>query len=335
MTNIKKSVISGAAALLLSAAWAAQAFSQTAPGVREQIDNIQALIDKNGGKWVAGETSLSGLSREEWQQRVGLSFTELKGAPLADLPADRLPASLDWRSAGGNFVTGVRNQKKCGDCWAFALTGALESYAMRRQNAPGADLDLSEQVLLSCSGIGSCNGGTLDGAYLQNTGLPLESAYPYTAADGSCASAAPGWQNSVYRIDGWGTVSRSVNSLKAALAKYGPLPTGMMVYEDLMHYKSGVYSYTAGKKLGGHAVIIVGYNDADQSFTVKNSWGPGWGEGGFFRIAYSEVTGSASFGMSTIAYKANAGKETARPFDQDSAWARVAPLFGPLLQWGK
>jgi C1A family cysteine protease len=76
-----------------------------------------------------------------------------------------------------------------------------------------------------------------------------------------------------------------------------------MVYEDFKHYKSGVYSYVSGKKLGGHAILLVGYDDKEQCFIVKNSWGPDWGENGFFRIAYSELDSVVGFGKNTVAYK--------------------------------
>ncbi len=334
----KKSFVPGFIVIIVSLAWSAPAFSQVSPGVREQIDRLQSLINQSGGKWVAGETSLSNLPREEWLRRVGLSITELSAPPLPDIDADKAPSGVDWRNADGNFVSGIRNQKTCGSCWSFALTGALESYVMRKQNAPGADLDLSEQVLLSCSGVGSCNGGTLNADYLQTTGLPPEADYPYTAANGVCSAASAGWQNETYKIDGWGSVPHSLSSMKSALAKYGPLPTAMIVYEDLMHYKSGVYSYTTGNKLGGHAVLLVGYSDAGQYFIVKNSWGAGWGENGFFRLAYSEISSVTSFGLNTIAYKSGSTKDYSAPpsgFNSVDAWVRTAPMFEPLLRWSK
>jgi hypothetical protein len=71
----------------------------------------------------------------------------------------------------------------------------------------------------------------------------------------------------------------------------GPLLTTMTVYTDFMFYTSGVYKHVTGDVEGGHAVVIVGYNDADQAFIVRNSWGPEWGEGGYFRIAYTDVSG--------------------------------------------
>jgi C1A family cysteine protease len=203
----------------------------------------------------------------------------------------------------------------------------MESYVLRTQHMPGQDINLSEQVMLSCSGAGSCQGGQLNPTFLKTTGLPLEEAYPYTATDGNCSTAAAGWQDNAYKIAGWGSVSHTVAAMKAALNKYGPLPVGMMVYEDFMHYKNGIYSYTTGKKLGGHGVLLVGYNDEEQSFTVKNSWDTGWGEGGFFRIAYSEVTNSVNFGMSAVAYYQGSKTAPVSSFNADASMARVAPQF--------
>ena len=338
MKNNTRSHIFGLAAFLMILAGSAPAFSKdsVAANIKEQIALIQTLITQNGGKWVAGETSLSNLSMEEWQMRVGLNFKALNAPDIPELTAVTPPASLDWRNSNGSYVTGIRNQAKCGSCWAFSLTGGLESYVLITSSRPGADIDLSEQVMLSCSGAGSCNGGYLDAGYLQSTGLPLETVYPYTATDGVCSSASAGWQSSAYKIGSWGSVPKKLASIKAALAALGPLPTAFMVYEDFMHYKSGIYSYATGKKLGGHAVLLVGYNDAENYFIVKNSWGTGWGEDGFFRIAYSEMNNVINFGLSTVAYKAaapkNALSETGR-LNSDETWNRTAPMFAPLFQW--
>jgi C1A family cysteine protease len=294
--------------------------------VRGQIANVQKAIKEKGARWIAGETPVSGLSREDWQYLVGLNFEPMDSRPAPEADAAAAPSAVDWRDHDGNYVSGVRAQKKCGSCWAFAMTGALESYVMRARRVPGVDVDLSEQVLLSCSGAGSCTGGRLNAAFLKSTGLPVESVYPYTATDGACSAAAPYWQSFSYKIGNWGSVPMRVSALKAALAAYGPLPTAMMVYEDLMHYKEGVYSYTTGKRLGGHAVLLVGYNDAGQYFIVKNSWDTGWGENGFFRIAYSEMENSVNFGMSTIAYY-TPKDASGTVFNADAAWLRAAPRF--------
>jgi C1A family cysteine protease len=303
MKRQKKTLVGLLAILSL----AVGAFSRAqAATLEEELSDINTTISQQHAKWVAGETSLSRLSDEEKMRRVGMSELKISAKPIPEPEVTlmaSMSSSLDWRDNGGNFVSGVKDQAKCGACWAFAMTGGLESNAIL-SGAASADVSYSEQVLISCGGVGSCDGGTLDASFLQTTGLPPTSYYPYTGTNGSCSSAGAGWQNATYKIGDWGSVTQDVSSIKAALAKYGPLPTAFMVYAGFMNYKSGVYSYVKGKKLGGHAVLLVGYNDDEQYFIVKNSWGKGWGEDGFFRISYSEMTGKSQFAMSTIAYQA-------------------------------
>jgi C1A family cysteine protease len=201
-------------------------------------------------------------------------------------PPTGMPAGLDWRNNGGNFVTAVKNQGGCGSCWAFASTAALES-SLLRSGMPA--LDLSEQVLVSCGiaggyDVGSCAGGTVQGAseFIRNTGLPEESCYPYTSTDGTCSNACANWQATAHKISSWGWVaitSPTVDVLKSGLYSLGPLVTTMNVYDDFYYYTGGVYTHTSGNLAGAHAVLLVGYDDAGQYFTVKNSWGTGWGVG--------------------------------------------------------
>jgi C1A family cysteine protease len=334
MKNTVKKILKSAAGLFAVALFTLPAFSQQAlqGGVKQQIKEVQAAIKAKGARWNAGETNIS-ANREDWKYLVGLNYEPVDAEPIELVAAAALPAALDWRDAGGNYVTAPRNQQKCGSCWAFAMTGGLEAYSLLKNKTPGQDLDLSEQVMLSCSGAGTCQGGRLTASFLQKTGLPLEAAYPYTATDGACAAAAAGWQTGAYKVGAWGSVAKDLNTIKTALVKYGPLPIAMQVYEDFMHYKTGVYSYTTGKKLGGHAVLLVGYNDEGQYFIVKNSWDTGWGEGGFFRVAYSEMNNSVNFGMSTIAFRTAKNETPVGEAAREGAWGRVARLFEPLSSW--
>ena len=273
-----------------------------------ELDEIRAAIQAKGAQWIAGETSVSSLPPEERKKLLGAFKPQLTGTEkFVSLPYVSLPSSLDWRNNGGNFVTPVKNQGQCGSCWAFATTAALESYTLIQNHTPNTNLDLSEQVLISCSGAGSCDGGYIHKAsdFIRDTGLPLESCYPYTATNGYCANACPNWQSSTYKIGEWQWVTTgqpALDAIKNALFTYGPLVTYMEVYDDFNYYKGGIYSYTGGGYQGGHAVTIVGYDDSGQYFIVKNSWGTGWGESGYFKIAYSEMNSVVEFGKYTIAY---------------------------------
>jgi len=277
----------------------------------QQVADIQKAIQRSGAGWVAGETSMTRLSPAERMKRVGLILPKVTGKERLLAPETKAtPPYLDWRKNGGHYVTPARNQGTCTSCWAFATTAALESVTIISSRTPGVDLDLSEQVLLSCSGAGNCeSGGSIDTAsnYLRSTGLPLESCYPYGGTNGNCGSACANWQASAYKIPSWSwvaTTSPTVEGIKNALFTKGPLLTTMAVYDDFYAYVSGIYRYTTGNLAGNHAVLIVGYDDIGQYFIVKNSWGTTWGESGYFKIAYSEMSTVANFGDYTIAYGA-------------------------------
>lgn len=70
----------------------------------------------------------------------------------------------------------------------------------------------------------------------------------------------------------------------------GPLQSAFTVYQDFFNQNSGVYKKTTTKEAGGHAVVIVGWGKQDGKiyWIIKNSWGSGWGEKGFFNIFADE-----------------------------------------------
>jgi C1A family cysteine protease len=302
-----KNVLSGFVILLAVVFAGSAAFAH-------ELDDIRAAIHERGAHWVAGDTSISKLPHHERQLRLGHVKHRLTGdetlltasGSTGSGGAAAAYTSFDW-SYPTSYVTPVRNQGNCGSCWAFATTAALESYTLMKNSLPGQELNLAEQVMVSCGGAGSCGGGYIGTAanYIKNTGLPLETCYPYSATNGTCSTACYNWQANSYKITGWGyvaTTAPTVDAIKNALVTYGPLVTTMDVYADFFSYHSGIYKYVSGAYQGGHAILIVGYDDTTQCFKVKNSWGTGWGEAGYFRIAYSEVTSVVGFGEYTIAY---------------------------------
>eukprot|EP00919_Chromeraceae_sp_WS-2016_P064601 GHVR01152931.1.p1 GENE.GHVR01152931.1~~GHVR01152931.1.p1 ORF type:complete len:134 (+),score=20.63 GHVR01152931.1:1641-2042(+) len=98
---------------------------------------------------------------------------------------------IDWRNRG--IVTAVKNQGKCGSCWAFAATAAHESYQVQFKHQPKT-ISLSEQQLVDCS-TGSpydnagCNGGFGSHAleYIKDFGQTVTEKYPYKAVNQDCA----------------------------------------------------------------------------------------------------------------------------------------------------
>jgi C1A family cysteine protease len=279
-----------------------------------EIDEIRREINSRAAKWIAQDNPVSLLSKEERRKRLGAfedAVPEEGMVKQFSYAAAPLPSAYDWRNvSGNNYITPIRDQGSCGSCWAFATTAGIESKALITFNRPGTNLNLSEQIILSCSGAGSCDGGSVGAAsnFLKNTGTNLEGCYPYTAQNGNCGSACSNWQNSTHEIDSWSYVSSgsspAASALKNAIYTNGPIVDVYDVYTDFFSYRSGVYTYVSGEYEGGHAILIVGWNDAESAFIVKNSWGPNWGESGFFRIAYSELTGTTRFARYAYAYGA-------------------------------
>jgi RHS repeat-associated protein len=261
-------------------------------------DEITKAIKENDARWSAKETSISKLEAEERRRWLEPQTSVLTGYErFMPAPSVTLPNRLDWRSYnGGSYVTPVKDQGLCASGWAFAVAAALESNALLAQNTPGAFLDVSEQALIACSGAGGCYGGRLKAAsdFLQSVGLPTESCYSYTATDGFCSDACSGWLGNSFKISAWCIVSPTVQSVKYALYNFGPVVALLPIRTDYLFYGSGIYSPVWGDDEGYHAMLIVGYDDAEEYFIVKNSWGSGWGEDGYARIFYGGIQAAAS-----------------------------------------
>ncbi len=252
------------------------------------LEEIRRAIEEKGYDWQADETSVSRLSEEEQRRLLGARLDKEK-ALLASLEAQEqgttetfsYPSSVDWSSS----VTPVKNQENCGSCVAFATLGAIEGRYKIQNNS---SLDLSEAHIFYCGG-GQCDYGWYpsDGMnFAANTGVADEPCFPYVDYDVACNPCSD-WASRVTKIDNWwGTADTS--QMKQALADSGPIELTMDVYEDFLYYSGGVYRHTSGSAQGGHAVCAVGYDDSGGYWIVKNSWGTGWGESGYFKIAYGE-----------------------------------------------
>lgn len=214
-------------------------------------------------------------------------FEELNKFPPPPLKDFR--DRLDWRELGG--VTPVKDQLNCGSCWDFAAVGAFESMILITD---GIEYDLSEQQILSCNtGGSSCSGGWKADAFdlMMSYGAVLESCMPYEADDG-----VPCYQEQcevVVTLDGYIDIPYNTNAIKNALLN-GPVSTAFMVYSDF-DYKCYWHQDTGDVN---HVVVIVGWDDNicdGGGWIVKNSWGTGWGDDGYFYMPY----GSCGIGRYT------------------------------------
>lgn len=291
--------------LLLAVLLALLAFPAVAWAETPTLGEVQQAIRDKGLGWTATD-----YQREFAMGWLPAPEGKFPAAPTLPLRAlDTLPSSVDWRNNGGNFISPVRNQADCGSCWAFSAVAALEAELAIAANTPGQFYNLSEQLVNSCEPYSyGCSGGyTYYAAYfLQESGTADEACFPYTATDAPCSNRCSDWQARAQHSDSFAYVPQTVAALKTALVD-GPVVVAFYVYDDFMNYGSGVYEYSSGRYRGGHAVLAVGYVDTPGQygggyFIVKNSWSTTWGEQGFFRVGYSQVTNSVGLGMDSYQY---------------------------------
>jgi len=165
--------------------------------------------------------------------------------------------------------------------------------------------DLSEQIVISCDEWNmGCDGGYMSRAaeFLRIHGTASESCCPYIARTGYCSAACSDTRLKIYTYN---RVGRSVSSLKEAL-QTAPIPVSLLTMADFHSYRGGIYEMTHYSPVGGHAVLLMGYQDTPEYgggyFICKNSWGRDWGEGGYFRIGYSQVSNAVKFGGDAYTY---------------------------------
>jgi C1A family cysteine protease len=234
------------------------------------------------------------LSQEEFAQRFTGGYRtpdKMLRGNIADYEPYNtfvsLPAEIDWVAEGA--VTGVKNQGQCGSCWSFSTTGAVEG-AWFLAGHPLTSL--SEQQLVDCStaqGNQGCNGGMMDQAFeyiIQNGGICAETAYPYTATQGTCASTNC---SSVAHISSYTDVQP--NNETALMIAVSQQPVSVAVEADGLDwqfYMGGIVTDSCGTNLD-HGVLVVGYGTSytgqpQDYWKVKNSWGSSWGEQGYIRL---------------------------------------------------
>lgn len=292
--------------ILFFVAAAAGAGSYVSPAAPLTLSEVEAALDENHATWTARSSDLPlagvGGNRDEQAplhaMRAPLSlFLSAHPGIHAETSAPELPPSFDWRQEAQNPFLPVTAQGHCSSCVAFAVASALEAQLALACGATSPRVALSRQYLFACGG-GSCRAGwRLSEAvdYLVSNGIPDDSCLPYAdgeSSDTSCANACTDRHERLLRGI---TANRATSGyidvveIKRALLR-GPLVSSMILFEDLQFFGGGVYRHIRGNQIGSHAIVLVGWKDADQAWIARNSWGDGWGDGGYFEVAWDDLS---------------------------------------------
>jgi C1A family cysteine protease len=220
--------------------------------------------------------------------------------------ASPLPDSVDLRGQ----CPPVYDQGTLGSCTANAIAAALEFDAARQKLPVSTPSRLfiyyNERAM---EGTVSTDAGAQIRDGIKSVGqwgdCP-ETEWPYDVSQfavqppPSCYGDASKHLALVYE-----SVEQNLGDLRGCLAAGFPFVFGFTVYAS---FESEYVARTGNvpmphwfeRVIGGHAVMAVGYNDASATFTVRNSWGPGWGDAGYFYFPYAYMTSVLSSDFWTI-----------------------------------
>ncbi|KYB26628.1 Tubulointerstitial nephritis antigen-like [Tribolium castaneum] len=219
-----------------------------------------------------------------------------------------LPREFDSEFKWPGWMSEIQDQGWCGSSWAIT-TAAVASDRFAILSKGREKVTLSAQHLLSCDRRGqqSCNGGYLDRAwsYIRKIGLVDEQCFPYSATNEKCRIPRRGDlvtancqlptnvdRRSKYKVAPAYRVGNETDIMYEILHS-GPVQATMKVYHDFFTYKRGIYRHSpisTNDRTGYHSVRIVGWGEEyspeglKKYWKVANSWGPEWGENGYFRI---------------------------------------------------
>jgi C1A family cysteine protease len=203
-----------------------------------------------------------------------------------------LPPSVDLRPQ----CPPVYDQGQLGSCTANAISAALEFERAKQGLAAFMPSRLfiyyneraMEGTIPSDSGAQIRDGIKSVGSQ----GDCPETEWPYDPSQFATMPPPSCYADGVkYKAVTYAAVAQDLNDLKGCLAAGYPFVFGFTVYQSF-ESQTGVVPMPGWfeSTVGGHAVMAVGYDDSQQRFIVRNSWGEGWGLGGYFTQPYDYLT---------------------------------------------
>lgn len=269
----------------------------------QNLAKAQRLQEEDLGTAEFGVTPFSDLTEEEFGQLHGHHWGAGKAPSMgikvgSEESGETVPQSCDWRKKPG-VISAIKHQKDCNCCWAMAAVDNVEAqWAIKYHQA----VQLSVQQVLDCDRCGNgCNGGFVWDAFLtvlNTSGLASEQDYPYkgTVKTHRCLAKQ---HRKVAWIQDFLMLQFCEQSIARYLATEGPI-TVTINAGLLQQYKRGVIRATPATcdpHLVNHSVLLVGFGKSKSVegrrprpghsipyWILKNSWGPDWGEEGYFRL---------------------------------------------------
>jgi C1A family cysteine protease len=207
-------------------------------------------------------------------------------------PKVKLPLKVDLRSQDSS----IENQGRLGSCTANALAGNLQFLEIMSgqvyKDLSRLFIYYNERAIEGT--IGYDSGAMIrDGIkVLAKYGVCAESNWPYDIAQFTRKPGLACYKEGLKRRISSYHRLQTLNEMLNCLAEGFPFVFGFTVYESfetLKVAKTGIVPMpkNSEKVLGGHAVMAAGYDQKQKRFIVRNSWGPQWGQAGYFTMPYA------------------------------------------------
>lgn len=207
-------------------------------------------------------------------------------------PVAQLPSKVDLRE---QYSIPVYDQGQLGSCTANAIAAAVQYldaivehispivpsrlfiYYNEREMEGSVDYDAGAYIrdgIKSVAKLGTCVETDWPYDISKFTLKPPVSAYASAALD---------------RVARYYRVGHSLQSMLNCLASGFPFVFGISVYDSFMNATNGDVPMPKKTEalLGGHAMLIVGYDQPAKHFIFRNSWGAGWGTQGYGTIPFA------------------------------------------------
>jgi C1A family cysteine protease len=216
-----------------------------------------------------------------------------------------LPVKVDLRP----HCPAVYDQGHLGSCTGNSIAAAIQ-FDRIKQTLPSAQQLIPSRLFIYY------NERVIEGTVSQDNGAQIRDGIKSVATLGACFESGPNaWPYDITnfakdpspgcfefaltdKVVQYSRLVQAPSQLKGCLADGYPFVFGFTVYESFESQQvanTGIVpmpNLAAEPAIGGHAVMAVGYDDSQQRFIVRNSWGPDWGMNGYFTMPYAYVTDS-------------------------------------------
>jgi len=207
-----------------------------------------------------------------------------------------VPAVVDWTQ----YMPPVYDQGRLGSCTGNAVAACVE-YALIKQKAtvfiPSRLFIYYNERVLEGSVNDDAGAEIRDGIKaVSQWGVCPETDWPYDVSKFAVKPSDKAYQDATKDVvTNYKSVPQNLGAMQVVLAGGYPIVFGFTVYES---FESQYVASTGNvpmpganeQPIGGHAVVLVGYDAHQKIFHVRNSWGSSWGNKGYFQMPFAYVT---------------------------------------------